>query len=125
MGIVQAATERDQNERVQGVAASLRGLQEKLKMQEETKTSSEARAQQLATFVQELRKQTECLHIHVRERDMQLTVLRTENENAFKIMTKAKASEEAACARWAFYQVGKPRWSVDENNRSMFPGWKR
>eukprot|EP00892_Ulva_mutabilis_P010185 jgi/Ulvmu1/7539/UM037_0083.1 len=93
------ATEQEQNQRVHGVAASLRGLQEKLRLQEETKTSSEARAQQLAAFVLELRKQTECLHVHVKDRDTQLSVLRAENDNACKALTELKVSEKTACVR--------------------------
>lgn len=97
----QEASKHQQNQRVQGVATSLRGLQEQLRLQEDSKISIEGRAQQLAEFVRELRKQTEALHLYVKERDGQLSVLRSEYDAACIKLTAAKESEEAACARRA------------------------
>lgn len=95
----QEETESEQNRRVQGVATSLRGLQEQLRMQEETKSSSEVRAQQLAEFVRELRKQTEFLHLHVKDRDAQLSLLRSDYDDSCKKAAVSQVSAEVACAR--------------------------
>ena len=97
--ICQEASKHQQNQRVQGVATSLRGLQEQLRLQEDSKISSEGRAQQLAEFVCQLRRQTDTLHLHVKERDGQLSVLRSEYDDARIKLTAANKSEEAARAR--------------------------
>lgn len=49
--------------------------------------------------MRELRKQTESLHVNLKDRDAQLSLLRSDYDDSCKKAAISKASEEVACTR--------------------------
>jgi chromosome segregation ATPase len=91
--------EREQATRVHDVIKSLESLRSKLKHQEETKKTADARASQLAVLVQELRSQNAALQVTLQRRDGQILQLQQETSEVSQQLASSKASVQGAEGR--------------------------
>jgi chromosome segregation ATPase len=91
--------EREQATRVQDVIVSLESLRSKLKQQEETKKTADARASQLAVLVQGLRSQNAALQGAAQSQDGQMLQLQRDNSELSQQLASSQASVQRAEGR--------------------------